>query len=275
MMLSVLIPCKNEAENLDFLLDEITAAMAGRYFEIIIIDDGSTDNTAAFIGQKAEAMPGLRLIRHAVSAGKGAALRSGIKAAKGEIILTMDGDGQNDPAYLPQLADALINAGPQCGIACGQRQRRTDSQAKQYASRFANSLRQKLLGDSTRDTACGLKAVYTDIFRRLPFFENWQRYFPALVQREGYQATHIDVIDRPRRFGQSKYGIFDRGLAGIADLAGVYWLMRRGKALPQATELAPAAKNSASTAADSSAPACNADKAAEAAVESRLKGAAL
>jgi len=238
MILSVLIPCKNEAENLDFLLDEIVAAMKGRRFEIILIDDGSTDNSYDLICRKALSGAPIRYIRHDKSAGKGAALRTGIYAAKGDIILTIDGDGQNDPVYLPQLADALAAAGPQCGIACGQRRQRTDSAAKQYASRFANRLRQKLLHDNTRDTACGLKAVYTHIFRRLPFFENWQRYFPALVKREGYTATHIDVIDRQRRFGQSKYGIFDRGLAGIADLAGVCWLMRRGKILPKAEETA-------------------------------------
>jgi len=238
MTLSVLIPCKNEAENLDFLLDEIMAALQGRAFEILLIDDGSTDSTEALARRKALAGAPLRYIRHERSAGKGAALRTGIYAAKGDIILTIDGDGQNNPIYLPQLADALAAAGPQCGIACGQRRSRTDSAAKQYASRFANGLRQKILRDNTRDTACGLKAIYTHIFRRLPFFENWQRYFPALVKREGYSAAHIDVIDRPRRFGQSKYGIFDRGIAGMADLAGVYWLMRRGKIVPKAQETA-------------------------------------
>jgi len=238
MLLSVLIPCKNEADNLAFLLDEIIQAMAGRDFEIVIIDDGSTDNTAAAVRRKAAAEPAgrLRLIRHDKSAGKGRALFTGIYAARGDIILTIDGDGQNNPIYLPQLADALVKAGPQCGIACGQRLQRTDSTAKQYASRFANGLRQNLLHDNTRDTACGLKAIYRFIFLRLPFFENWQRYFPALVKREGYSATHIDVVDRPRRYGESKYGIFDRGFAGIADLIGVCWLMRRAKKLPRAAE---------------------------------------
>jgi len=238
MLLSVLIPCKNEAENLAFLLDEIIAALSSRDFEILIIDDGSTDGTFNLIRVKAEKDGHLRYIRHDKSAGKGAALRTGIYAARGEIILTIDGDGQNDPAYLPKLADALTEAGPQCGIACGQRLRRTDSTAKQYASRFANGLRQKLLRDNTRDTACGLKAIYRHIFLRLPFFENWQRYFPALVKREGYSAAHIDVVDRQRRFGVSKYGIFDRGFAGIYDLIGVSWLMRRSKVLPKIEEIA-------------------------------------
>lgn len=236
MKLSVLVPCKNEAENLNFLIDEIMAALTNRDFEILLIDDGSTDNTLPLIRAKAAEFGRLRYIRHDKSAGKGAALRTGIYAAKGDIILTIDGDGQNDPVYLPQLADALLAAGPQCGIACGQRLERTDSTAKQYASRFANGLRQKLLCDNTRDTACGLKAIYRSIFLRLPFFENWQRYFPALVKREGYTAAHIDVIDRQRRFGASKYGIFDRGFAGIADLIGVCWLMRRAKTKPQAQE---------------------------------------
>jgi len=250
MLLSVLIPCKNEADNLAFLLDEIMQALAGRNFEILIIDDGSTDNTAALIRVKAAAAGGrLRYIRHDKSAGKGRALFTGIYAARGEIILTIDGDGQNNPIYLPQLADALIAAGPQCGIACGQRLQRTDSAAKQYASRFANGLRQKLLRDNTRDTACGLKAIYRAVFLRLPFFENWQRYFPALVKREGYSAAHINVVDRPRRYGESKYGIFDRGFAGIADLIGVSWLMRRAKILPRVQEEAlPAAADAKNTA---------------------------
>lgn len=237
MKLSVLIPCHNEAENLDLLLDEVVAALDKRIYEIIIIDDGSTDNTQNVVQQKAKNIKQLRCIRHDKASGKGAALRTGIFAARYEMILTMDGDGQNDPIYLPQLADALIKAGPSCGIAAGQRLQRTDSHAKQMASKMANGLRRSLLNDNTRDTACGLKAIYTDIFRRLPFFENWQRYFPALVLREGYGVTHIDVVDRDRRHGVSKYGIFDRGLVGVFDLIGVWWLRRRCKRVPKHTEV--------------------------------------
>lgn len=237
MKLSVIIPCHNEADNLDLLLDEIVAALSDRDYEIIIVDDGSTDNTADVIRKKAKTIQRLRLVCHDKASGKGAALRTGIYAAHNEIILTLDGDGQNDPIYLPKLADALIKAGPTCGIAAGQRLRRTDSAAKQLASQVANRLRRFLLKDNTRDTACGLKAIYTDIFRKLPFFENWQRYFPALVIREGYTVTHIDVIDRDRRHGVSKYGIFDRGLVGILDLCGVWWLCRRCKRVPKTNEI--------------------------------------
>jgi len=237
MLLSVIIPCRNEADNLDFLLDETVKAMSGRNYEILIIDDGSTDNTSDIVHKKARATEVLRYLRHDISTGKGAALRTGIFAAKGKIILTIDGDGQNNPAYLPQLADALIGAGPGCGIAAGQRLQRTDSTAKKWASRFANGLRCSILHDNTRDTACGLKAVYTDIFRRLPFFENWQRYFPALVLREGYGVIHIEVIDRQRRYGKSKYGVLDRGIVGILDLIGVWWLRRRCRILPKVVEI--------------------------------------
>lgn len=237
MLLSITIPCHNEADNLDFLLDEITETMTGRDYEILIIDDGSTDNTSDVIHRKAGNIPALRYLRHKRAAGKGAALRTGIFAAKGKIILTIDGDGQNNPIYLPQLADALVYGGPKCGIATGQRLQRTDPGVKQWASRFANSLRQSVLKDNTRDTACGLKAIYTDIFRRLPFFENWHRYFPALVLREGYDVTHIDVVDRPRRYGISKYGVLDRGLVGILDLIGVWWLRRRCRILPDGVEI--------------------------------------
>lgn len=237
MLLSVIIPCRNEADNLDLLLDEIIEAMSGRTYEILIIDDGSTDATDSVVEKKARAIPFLRYLRHETSAGKGAALRTGILAARGKIILTIDGDGQNNPIYLPQLADALITAGSGCGIAAGQRVRRTDSTVKQWASWFANGLRRSLLKDNTRDTACGLKAVYTDIFRRLPFFENWQRYFHALVLREGYSVTHLDVVDRPRRHGRSKYGVLDRGAAGILDLAGVWWLRQRCRTVPKTAEI--------------------------------------
>jgi glycosyltransferase involved in cell wall biosynthesis len=181
----------------------------------------------------------VRHIRHDRSAGQSAAVRSGAFAARGGIIATMDGDGQNDPAYLPKLVDALQAAGPATGIAAGQRLKRTDSRAKQIASRFANGLRESILKDGTRDSGCGLKAIRADLFRRLPYFDGWHRYMPALVLREGFGVVHIDVVDRSRRHGKSNYGIFDRGLRGALDLIGVWWLRKRRKVVPTVTEIKP------------------------------------
>ena len=151
----------------------------------------------------------------------------------------MDGDGQNDPAFLPKLVEALEAAGPKVGIAAGQRLKRTDTQLKRLASRFANGLRESILHDGTRDSGCGLKAIRTDLFRTLPYFDGWHRYLPALVMREGYGIIHIDVVDRSRRHGKSNYGILDRGLRGALDLIGVWWLRRRRKIVPEITEIEP------------------------------------
>jgi len=176
-------------------------------------------------------------LRHNQAAGQSCAVRSGVFAAQGAVILTIDGDGQNDPAYLPQLADALIKAGSNFGVAAGQRLKRTDTKSKQYASKAANRLRQFILKDHTRDSGCGLKAVYADLFRILPFFDGWHRYLPALALREGYETVHLDVMDRERRFGKSNYGILDRAGRGIVDLIGVWWLRRRRKIIPHSREI--------------------------------------
>lgn len=237
-IISVVIPCRNEAANLPVLLDEVDAALAGRDFEVLVIDDGSSDDTGAVLAARRHAGAAhLRQLRHDRSAGQSAAVRSGVFAARGKIVVTMDGDGQNDPAYLPQLADALTSAGPAVGIAAGQRLKRTDTKLKQMSSRFANGLRQSILDDGTRDSGCGLKAIHTDLFRQLPYFDGWHRYLPALVLREGFGAVHINVTDRQRRHGQSNYGILDRGLRGALDLFGVWWLRRRRKTLPTVTEI--------------------------------------
>jgi hypothetical protein len=151
----------------------------------------------------------------------------------------MDGDGQNDPAYIPNLVEALLANGPDIGIAAGQRLKRTDTKLKQLSSSLANRLREKMLHDGTRDSGCGLKAVPAPLFRQLPYFDGWHRYLPALVLREGYRIVHIDVIDRQRRHGKSNYGILDRGARGVLDLIGVWWLRRRRKVLPQVSEVRP------------------------------------
>ncbi len=238
--ISVVIPCRNEAQNLAFLLGEVDAALAGKDYEVLVVDDGSTDDTGRVLAARIARGDGrVRHIRHGRSAGQSAAVRSGVFAARGGTIVTMDGDGQNDPAHLPRLAEALAAAGPKVGIAAGQRLKRRDSATKRIASRFANSLRESILRDGTRDSACGLKAIRTELFRTLPYFDGWHRYLPALVLREGYGVVHVDVADRPRRHGKSNYGIVDRGLRGALDLIGVWWLRRRRKVVPEVTEVQP------------------------------------
>jgi dolichol-phosphate mannosyltransferase len=238
--ISVVIPCRNEAQNLAFLLGEVDAALSGRGYEVIVVDDGSTDGTADVLAERiARGGAPIRHLRHDRSAGQSAAVRSGVLVARGAIVVTMDGDGQNDPAFLPKLVEVLEAAGPKVGIAAGQRLKRKDSRVKQLASRFANWLRQSILKDGTRDSACGLKAIRTEIFRRLPYFDGWHRYLPALVIREGFGVVHVDVVDRPRRHGKSNYGILDRGLRGALDLIGVWWLRRRRTVVPEITEINP------------------------------------
>lgn len=237
-LISIVIPCRNEAENLPLLLDEIEAAMAGRTFEVIVVDDGSADATPSVLAGQAASRPfPVRHLRHEKSAGQSLAVRSGAWAARGDIVATIDGDGQNDPRYIPVLVDALRQAGPEAGAAQGQRLKRRDSKLKQWASRFANWLRNAILHDDTRDTGCGLKAVRTDVLRKLPFFDGTHRFTPALVIQEGYRVVHCDVVDRPRRHGKSNYGIFDRGLQGALDLAGVWWLRRRRRRMPKVREI--------------------------------------
>ncbi|MEO4043200.1 glycosyltransferase family 2 protein [Hoeflea sp. CAU 1731] len=237
-MISIVIPCKNEAENIPPLLDEIEQHMAGRNFEVIIVDDGSTDDTATVLAEEHVRRPfPLRHVRHRESVGQSLSLRSGVLAANGAIVATIDGDGQNDPQYIPQLVDRLVEAGPGVGIACGQRVKRKDTKLKQLSSRFANWLRGSILGDKTRDSGCGLKVLRTDTFRRLPFFNGTHRFLPALVIQEGYDVVAMDVVDRPRRFGKSNYGILDRGLRGAMDLIGVWWLKRRRRQMPVAEEV--------------------------------------
>lgn len=238
--ISVVIPCRNEARNLAFLIGEVDAALSGRDYELLVVDDGSTDATGEVLAGRIATGDGrVRHIRHDRSAGQSAAVRSGVFAARGAVVVTMDGDGQNDPQYLPQLADALLAADARTGIVAGQRLRRTDTRLKQVASRFANRLRQAILRDDTRDSGCGLKAVRAEIFRALPYFDGWHRYLPALVLREGYGVQHLDVVDRPRKHGKSNYGILDRGLRGVLDLFGVWWLRRRRKVVPEVTEIRP------------------------------------
>ncbi|MCX5577574.1 glycosyltransferase family 2 protein [Kaistia terrae] len=234
---SVVIPCKNEAENLPELIGEVAAALAGRKFELIVVDDGSTDATPAVVREMMRDRPWLRSMRDERSSGQSAAVRTGLLAARGDIVLTLDGDGQNNPEFMPAMLEAMEQGGPRTALVAGQRLKRTDSGAKRMASRFANRLRGAILKDGTRDSGCGLKAIRRDVFLLFPYFDGWHRYLPALTIREGYKVAHVDVVDRNRRHGTSKYGILDRGLVGALDLFGVWWLIRRRKNIPAPIEV--------------------------------------
>ncbi|WP_299470709.1 glycosyltransferase family 2 protein [uncultured Roseibium sp.] len=232
LAVTVVVPAKDEAQNLPILLDEIEAALQGRAFEVIVVDDGSSDGTDIVLQDYAATHDWLRPVRHENACGQSCAVRTGLQHARGDVVATIDGDGENNPAYIPKLLDALDAAGPATALAAGQRLGRKASLAKRYASKFANKIRGAILKDKTRDSGCGLKALRREIFLQLPYFDSWHRFLPALVIREGFDVVHIDVQDRQRRHGSSKYGIFDRALVGVLDLFGVWWLRRRRKKIP-------------------------------------------
>ena len=235
---SVVVPVRNEADNVVPLVDEITAALDGRWaYEIIYVNDGSTDSTAERLAAIMTKRGNLRQIRHEKSSGQSAAVRSGVRAARGAIVATLDGDGQNDPSFLPDLIIAIENGGDRIGLAAGQRVGRKDTGFKKFQSRTANKVRSWALSDGTRDTGCGLKAFRREVFLSLPYFDGLHRFLPALVRREGYDIAYVDVTDRPRYSGVSNYGFFDRLWIGIMDLAGVWWLIRRKRSTPVATEV--------------------------------------
>jgi dolichol-phosphate mannosyltransferase len=235
---SIVVPVRNEAENVAPLIAEIAAALDGRWVhEIIYVNDGSTDATAERLAAAMKLRENLRQIRHASSSGQSAAVRSGVRAARGAIVATLDGDGQNNPVFLPDLISAVEQGGDRVGLAAGQRVGRKDTGFKKLQSRIANAVRNVILRDGTRDTGCGLKAFRREVFLMLPYFDGLHRFLPALVRREGYAITYVDVTDRPRRSGVSNYGFFDRLWIGIMDLAGVWWLIRRKKPTPDATEV--------------------------------------
>ena len=235
---SIVVPVRNEAENVAPLIAEITSALDGRWiYEIVYVNDGSTDATAARLGALMEVRPNLRQLQHASSAGQSAAVRSGVRAARGAIVATLDGDGQNNPAFLPDLISAIEQGGDRVGLAAGQRVVRKDTGFKKMQSRIANTVRGAILRDGTRDTGCGLKAFPREVFLLMPYFDGLHRFLPALVRREGYEIAYVDVIDRPRHAGVSNYGFFDRLWIGIMDLAGVWWLIRRKKPTPVVTEV--------------------------------------
>jgi len=233
--ISVIVPVRNEAGNIEPLIREIAAALSGRSFEIVYVDDGSSDGTPAELKRLSAELPFLRSLRHETSCGQSCAVRTGIRNAHGNLMVTIDGDGQNDPAYIPALVDALTGGGSSVGMIAGQRLGRKDTGFKRWQSKTANNVRGWVLKDGTRDTGCGLKAIRRDVYLALPYFDALHRFMPALVKREGFDIGHVDVVDRPRLTGVSNYGFFDRLWVGILDLVGVWWLIRRRRRVPVLT----------------------------------------
>lgn len=242
--LSVVVPVFDEALNIAKLVDEIAAALDGvARYEIVIVDDGSVDETAAVVGLCQARLPGrLRLVRHAARCGQSAALRSGVTAARADLVATLDGDGQNDPADIPVLLSAMRReraATPGMPVLiAGFRRKRRDRWRKRIASQLANHIRMALLHDATPDTGCGLKLFLRRDFLEFPYFDHMHRYLGALMLRQKGRVVSVAVSHRPRLLGVSKYGVFDRLLVGIVDILGVMWLQRRGRVprlLPGAT----------------------------------------
>jgi len=228
---SVVITVYNEEDNIDPVVEELCPVMArlGAPFEIVYCDDASSDGTAARLAAAQSRHPELCVVRHRDNWGKSVALASAVDAARGEWLVMLDGDGQNDPADIPRLVALIEAAGasPRLAMVAGIRRRRQDTWLKRASSRIANRVRSAVLKDRTPDTGCGLKLCRREAYRRLPRFDHNHRFLPALVQRDGGEVAFLEVTDRPRLSGTSKYGLRNRLFTGVIDLAGVYWLMRR------------------------------------------------
>ncbi len=228
---SVVVPVFDEEDNVADLVDEIAAAFAGRSFEMVFVDDASRDKTRDVLKQLKTRHPQLRVLAHRRNSGQSRAVRSGILGARGDLIVTLDGDGQNDPADAPSLVDKLAREGAPKNLALvgGRRAKRQDNAWKRFGSRFGNGVRKWLLKDRADDTGCGLKAFRRDAFVALPYFDHMHRFLPALMLREGFEIEFEDVNHRPRMHGSSKYSNIGRLLASFSDLMGVMWLNRRAR----------------------------------------------
>jgi dolichol-phosphate mannosyltransferase len=233
--LSVVVPVFNEQDNVAPLVGEIVAALRGRApeeggdFEIVYVDDHSTDATFDTLRRLKAEVPELRVLRHVTNSGQSTAIRTGVKAARGAWIATLDGDGQNDPADIPKLLVQRAQSAAEVKLFAGWRVNRQDSGSKRWASKLANAIRTRMLRDDTPDTGCGTKLFEREAFLELPFFNHMHRYLPALMQRAGWRTESVAVNHRARSTGVSKYNNLGRAMVGIADLRGVAWLIRRGK----------------------------------------------
>ncbi len=229
-MLSVVIPVYNEQDNVESLVREVVGAQKNTPItEIVFVDDASTDGTVRILKALKKEFPIVRIVQHGVQAGQSAAMYTGAQAAQGSLVVFLDGDGQNDPADIPLLYRAYETTKTDQGrlLVAGQRRKRQDSFLKKISSRIANAIRAGLLKDQTRDTGCSLKLMRRADYIALPFFNHMHRYIPALMLRQGVEIVHVDVSHRARERGVSKYGFWDRLWAGIFDLGGVLWLLKR------------------------------------------------
>lgn len=237
MTVSVVVPVKDEAGNVAALAREIAAALkAEPGHEIIFVDDGSTDGTTEKLVALKSEIPNFRPLRHDRNLGQSRGIHTGIHAAKGEIIVTLDGDGQNDPADIPALL-AKLRADPGLGMVSGVRVKRQDTASRRIASRLGNRFRDAMLGDGATDTGCGIKAFHREVFLDIPYFDHMHRYLIALVQRHGWKVAYVPVNHRPRLTGRSKYTNLGRTLVSIQDMLGVRWLQRRHGGATQIEEL--------------------------------------
>ena len=227
--ISVIVPVFDEAGAVAQLAQEIATAFAETDFEIIFVDDASADDTKGRLTCLLADIPSLRVLRHQSNAGQSRAVRTGVLAARGSIIVTLDGDGQNDPADAPALVEALRLAPTRLAMIGGERIGRQDTLSKRYASRLANAVRRRVLNDTATDTGCGLKVFRRDAYLRLPYFDHQHRYLPALMLREGYDVAFQPVGHRPRRSGRSKYTNLGRLASAVSDLAGILWLRARSR----------------------------------------------
>jgi len=228
--LSVVVPMHNEAENAATLLGEIHRALEGvTDYEVICVDDGSSDATPEILRQCRNIYPRLRPLRHTENSGQSAAVATGVRAARSQWIATLDGDGQNDPADIPALLARLDRAqgGDPPAMISGQRVKRRDTWLKRASSRIANAVRGWILADHTPDIGCGLKLFKREVFLKVPHFDHMHRFLPALFQAAGERVVSVPVGHRPRAGGRSHYGMFDRLWVGIVDILGVLWLRRR------------------------------------------------
>jgi dolichol-phosphate mannosyltransferase len=227
--ISVVVPVFDEEGNVATLAREIAAAFDGRAFEMIFVDDASRDGTRLALERLKAEMPQLRVLAHGKNAGQSRAVWTGARAARGAIVVTLDGDGQNDPADAPRLAERLAAAPADVALVGGVRRNRRDTWSKRIGSKVGNGVRRRLLGDDASDTGCGLKAIRREVLLRFPYFDHMHRYLPALTHREGFRAEYMDVSHRPRGAGVSKYSNLRRLWVSLGDLIGVMWLIRRGR----------------------------------------------
>jgi dolichol-phosphate mannosyltransferase len=237
VQVSIVVPVKDEAGNVVPLAREIAGALAGEHYEAIFVDDGSSDSTVNELLALRGEMP-IRVVAHGRNLGQSRAVRTGVRAARADVVVTVDGDGQNDPKDIPKLLAAFRGANDsRLAMVAGERAKREDSWKKRMASRYGNKIRRWLLSDNAKDTGCGLKLFRRDAYLELPYFDHMHRYLITLMLREGHEVRFMPVGHRPRGAGRSKYGVWDRAMVGLSDLLGVMWLKRRFRGPDNSKEL--------------------------------------